>query len=216
MKNKVLITFFLLFLGIAAVSGVYYFWPTNKLTTNNEQLTINKPSADEYLAPSPSPKKGGTNEEINSQAKRDSSPPETDQNDPAPDAARRYGASSADSRFRGNDSSNSSTSATPSLKMAVVIVAGDKTYPLSVLPSTTVYEAMQLLQIDSRQPFIFSAKKYSGMGYFVEEINGVKNDTKTNAYWIMYINSQSAQVGAAQYILKEGDKIEWKFEKAKF
>jgi hypothetical protein len=75
---------------------------------------------------------------------------------------------------------------------------------------------MRLLQIDSRQPFMFSAKEYSGIGMFVEEINGVKNDTSAQKYWIMYIDGESASVGASGYVLRDGDIINWKFEKSKF
>ena len=32
-------------------------------------------------------------------------------------------------------------------------------------------------------------------------------------YWAFYINGKMANVGAADYQTKEGDKIEWKIEK---
>jgi len=98
----------------------------------------------------------------------------------------------------------------------VFIQVNDKNYDLPYSPSTTVYEAMQRLTADSRQPFLFSAKEFSGMGYFVEEINGLKNNNQTGEYWIYYLNGQSATMGISQLILKPGDKIEWKYEKAKF
>ncbi|MFA7653417.1 MAG: DUF4430 domain-containing protein [Candidatus Magasanikbacteria bacterium] len=195
MKNKVLIIIFLLFLGVTAVSGAY-------LTINNEQLTINKPNADEYPTLSPSPKNEGTNEEINNRAERDSSVVSLPQNDSVTQS--------------NNNTATDTKYLIQNTKYLVTLAINTTAYPLSVLPSTTVYEAMQLLQIDSRQPFQFSAKEYPSMGYFVEEINGVKNDTRSNTYWIMYVNGQSATVGASAYILKAGDRIEWKFEKAKF
>ncbi len=101
-------------------------------------------------------------------------------------------------------------------KYSATIVVNTTTYPLLITPSATVYDAMRLLQIDSRQPFTFSAKEYPGMGYFVEEINGIANDNKTGKYWILYINGESAKVGVSGYVLKPNDNILWKYEKAKF
>ena len=98
----------------------------------------------------------------------------------------------------------------------IFIQVNDKNYDLPYSPSTTFYEAMQILTADSRIPFLFTAKEFSGMGYFVDEINGVKNNNQTGEYWIYYVNNKSATVGISQYILKPGDKIEWKYEKAKF
>jgi hypothetical protein len=69
----------------------------------------------------------------------------------------------------------------------------------------------ELSQVSS-QPFIFSTKNYPGMGQFVEEINGIKNDFKQNKYWIYYINNKSAIAGISQYIIQQGDIIEWKYE----
>jgi len=106
--------------------------------------------------------------------------------------------------------------ATTTVKINTTIIAGNHTYPLAVSPSTTVYKAMQLLQIDSRQPFSFSTKEYPGMGYFVDEINNIKNNNQMNEYWIYYINGQSAQMGISNYIIKNNDIITWKYEKAKF
>lgn len=83
-------------------------------------------------------------------------------------------------------------------------------YPLT--PGKNVYDAMAELSQVSSQPFIFSTKNYPGMGQFVEEINGIKNDFKQNKYWIYYINNKSAIAGISQYIIQQGDIIEWKYE----
>lgn len=69
---------------------------------------------------------------------------------------------------------------------------------------------MQIIRKD--YPFTFSGKEYSGLGFFVEEINGVKNNTQEGRYWIYYINGKKAQVGISSYILKPNDIIMWKYE----
>lgn len=47
----------------------------------------------------------------------------------------------------------------------------------------------------------------------VISINGRKADNKEHEYWAFYINGKIAQTGPADYITKDGDKIEWKIEK---
>jgi len=91
---------------------------------------------------------------------------------------------------------------------------GDKMYQAEVKPNSTAYDLMKNLQ--STQGLKFSAKEYAGMGVLIEEINGVKNDIKTNKFWIFYINNESSQVGVSSYILKNGDVIKWKYEAYKF
>jgi hypothetical protein len=61
--------------------------------------------------------------------------------------------------------------------------------------------------------FSFRGREFPGLGFFVEEINGLSQDKKAGMYWIYYINGQKAQVGISQYKLKENDVITWKYEK---
>ena len=49
---------------------------------------------------------------------------------------------------------------------------------------------------------------YSGIGEFVVSIDGMKPDSKH--FWEFFVNGKSSNVGASSYVLKEGDKIEWK------
>ena len=94
----------------------------------------------------------------------------------------------------------------------ILTVSGEE-YTTEFKEGTTVYELMQNLSASSVKPFSFSGKDYgAGMGYFVTEINGVKNDPQTGKYWIYYINGQTAQFGISSYIINKGDKIEWKYE----
>jgi len=94
-------------------------------------------------------------------------------------------------------------------KAQVNFIVGDKKYSAAILPGQSVYEAMQILS--STTSFTFKAKYYPSLGYFIDEINGVKNTD--GFYWTLYVNDTYSTVGAAQVILKDGDKVEWKYEK---
>lgn len=86
----------------------------------------------------------------------------------------------------------------------------DKSYELEVDDNSSVFEIMKELQIKKNSDFSFTYKEYSGMGVFINEINGIKG--KSGAYWIYYINGKEASVGVSNYILKDGDSILWKQE----
>ncbi|MBI5127281.1 DUF4430 domain-containing protein [Candidatus Roizmanbacteria bacterium] len=51
-----------------------------------------------------------------------------------------------------------------------------------------------------------------GKNAYVTGINGREADSKKKEYWAFYVNGKPAEVGAGSYILKQGDKIEWKIE----
>lgn len=86
-------------------------------------------------------------------------------------------------------------------------------YNFKFTPSTTLYQLMQNLSASSIKPFSFTTKEYAGMGHFVEEINGLKNNPQENKYWIYYINGESAKIGISNYFINKGDLIEWKYDK---
>ena len=51
----------------------------------------------------------------------------------------------------------------------------------------------------------------SSIGIFVTGIDGTENTMDT--YWMFYVNDQLAPLGADQYKTKNGEKIEWRYEK---
>jgi hypothetical protein len=53
----------------------------------------------------------------------------------------------------------------------------------------------------------------TGLGTFVEEINGIKNSTKEKMYWILYINNKKSNRGISSLILNTNDIIKWNYEK---
>lgn len=46
---------------------------------------------------------------------------------------------------------------------------------------------------------------------FVNAIDGVQPGTRE--FWAFYVNGEQAQVGAKEYVTKNGEQIEWKLEK---
>ena len=52
-------------------------------------------------------------------------------------------------------------------------------------------------------------------GVFVESIGGVENG-KEGKYWQYYVDSILGDVAADKKILKEGDSVEWRFERVEF
>lgn len=43
----------------------------------------------------------------------------------------------------------------------------------------------------------------------ITAINGVKQDDAQKVYWMYKVNGEMASVGASQYILKDGDRVEF-------
>ena len=83
----------------------------------------------------------------------------------------------------------------------------DKNYSVKTEEGSSVYDAMKNIKDDT---FSFSGVEHSGLGFFVNEINGVMGTP--GKYWIYYVNDKEASVGASNYILKDGDTISWKQE----
>jgi len=93
----------------------------------------------------------------------------------------------------------------------ITIEIPNQQFLLQLPEKTTVYDAIQKLITDKK--INVSMKEFKGMGYFVEEINGLKNDKQTGEYWFYYINGQPAKIGISGYTLKNNDLITWKFKK---
>ena len=55
-------------------------------------------------------------------------------------------------------------------------------------------------------------KAYTGIGEMVVSIDGTK-PKDSSEFWAFYVDGKQAQVGADQYVTKDGEKIEWKLEK---
>ena len=55
--------------------------------------------------------------------------------------------------------------------------------------------------------------KGNGVNAYIVEINGRLAEDSKKEFWAFYVNGKQAEVGAGSYVIKEGDKIEWKIEK---
>jgi len=93
--------------------------------------------------------------------------------------------------------------------LEIPIYVGESSYHVSVPAGSSVFDAMSAAK--ARAGLIFLAYTYSGLGYFVEEINGIRNGQ--GEYWTLYVNGVYSKVGASSYELRKGDTVEWKFEK---
>lgn len=83
----------------------------------------------------------------------------------------------------------------------------DKSYSIKTEEGSSLYTAMKDIKDTA---FSFSGVDHSGLGYFVNRINGVTGGF--GKYWIYYVNDKEASVGVSNYILKDGDIISWKQE----
>lgn len=92
----------------------------------------------------------------------------------------------------------------------ITLVISNAPYQIQAPPSSTAYQVMDGLRQENK--ISFSTKNFSGLGYFVQEINGIKNNPSTGFYWTFYINNQEAKVGISNYIIKPNDTLTWKFE----
>jgi hypothetical protein len=90
----------------------------------------------------------------------------------------------------------------------VTVLAGEIKIDLSVPPNTIFYDA--LVDAQSEGKITFSGKKYTALGFFVTDIGTLHaGDGKDLLY---YVNGKEATVGVSQYVLKNGDIVEWKLE----
>ena len=100
------------------------------------------------------------------------------------------------------------------IKFSVLLKIDDgskekKEYKLSdISKQTTVFDVLK------NNADIKYNNNYS-FGVFIESINGIKNGDD-GKYWQYYINDVLGDVAADKKVLKEGDAVEWRFEKVPF
>jgi hypothetical protein len=73
---------------------------------------------------------------------------------------------------------------------------------LTLLEKSTVFDALS-----AAVPVVTSRK--FGMGHFVEEIAGVRNDFAGDRGWHFEVNGYRSNVPAERYLVKQGDLIKW-------
>lgn len=85
-------------------------------------------------------------------------------------------------------------------------------YEVFVPEASNAYDLMAATATQY-EDFSFNGRDFTGIGFFVETINGLSQDRGEGMYWIYYINGKVAPVGISQYKLKADDVITWKYEK---
>lgn len=89
----------------------------------------------------------------------------------------------------------------------ITLKINETIYETNINQKNTVYGLMTTLQKEAK--ITFKEKNYTGMGKFIEEINGIKNGEKS---WIYYVNDVKANIGISNYKIKPGDVVSWKYE----
>ena len=83
-----------------------------------------------------------------------------------------------------------------------------KRYTASVPEGSTIIELMRSLESAGLE---FTGREYPSLGFFVESINGKKN--QKSLFWFLYINGVSSATGASQTRLNAGDSVQWRYKK---
>ncbi|MDD5590004.1 MAG: DUF4430 domain-containing protein [Candidatus Portnoybacteria bacterium] len=95
-------------------------------------------------------------------------------------------------------------------QISVSLTAGEKKYLAKIDAGSSVFQLMEKLTQET--DFRFKAQEFSGLGFFIEEINGTVNDARANKFWLFSVNGISSNTGVSQTKLKEGDEIKWEFK----
>ena len=93
-----------------------------------------------------------------------------------------------------------------------ILKVNDTKYVSEINKATSVYDFMNQLKNEGK--ITFKEKNYSGIGKFIQEINGLKSNGDN--YWIYYINGVEASIGVSNYKINPGDIVSWKYEKNKY
>lgn len=93
--------------------------------------------------------------------------------------------------------------------VTITIVDNEVTTTVPFSQGMTVHQAM--VQAEANGELNYETSEYSGLGVFVESINGIGKDSAKN--WILRVNGKLASVGASGYTLQSGDQIAWTYEK---
>lgn len=95
-------------------------------------------------------------------------------------------------------------------KVELIIDFGNnepKKFNLNITSTDTAFSVLKASA--EKENIILQVKQYD-FGVFVEKIGDFESSAKKS--WIYYVNGESGQIAADQQKLKNGDKIEWKYE----
>lgn len=97
-----------------------------------------------------------------------------------------------------------------SLRIQATLTVQGKTYLVSLPIGSSAYDLMVTAQETS--DFQFRGKEFPGLGFFIQEINGLEQSPRLGKHWIYYINGKKAEVGISTYTVNDHDIISWKYE----
>ncbi len=92
--------------------------------------------------------------------------------------------------------------------ISITVIVGDATLHLVSQAGSSLYEA--LVSGKNSSYIEFSGKNYSGLGFFMTDIETFHSGD--GKYLFYYINGKEASVGVSSYLPKDGDIIEWKLK----
>ncbi|MBI4022113.1 MAG: DUF4430 domain-containing protein [Candidatus Andersenbacteria bacterium] len=109
----------------------------------------------------------------------------------------------------------SSPAATAPAAIATLVVespSGVVQVPVTISDHATAADLLAAAQTQGQITAV--TKDFGGeLGIFVEEINGVANDPKSETYWFLYVNGVKSPLGASSAAVRTGDVATWRYEK---
>ncbi len=96
--------------------------------------------------------------------------------------------------------------------LSVSLAVGNKVYQTTLPAKITLYGLMEKLSKET--DFRFKGKEYKGLGFFVEEINGLKGSG--GKYWVYTVNGQKSDAGVSSYEMRDQDYIKWELKKGEY
>lgn len=86
-----------------------------------------------------------------------------------------------------------------------------KTYnDIELKQGQSVFSLLERICTDNNLELKYNPPKDS-FGVFITNINGITNDNNSNKWWTYWVNNKMAMEAADQFILQDGDIIEWKY-----
>ena len=111
----------------------------------------------------------------------------------------------------GNINANTSTATT--IQTNLQLDRGDgsvvKSFTAKLDKDSTALQQLQKITQENSIPVEIKTESF---GSYVDSLDGLKGVTDSK-YWLFSVNSKTAEVGADQLKLSEGDMVEWKFTK---
>jgi len=90
--------------------------------------------------------------------------------------------------------------------------AGEERVSVPVFAEGMVLDVMYAAR--AQGSLAFSGTEYPGLGFFMEEIQGVRQGN--GRYWILYLNGKAAEQGASHVRVAPTDTLEWRLEESPY